>query len=218
MEHIRLLLAEDHALVREGTREMLEQDPSLRVVGEAEDGPTAIAMAEELEPDIVLVDVDLPILNGIEVIRRIKLGPAGPHALVLSAYDDEDYVMAALAAGASGYLLKTAHARELIVAIHAVARGEVVLHGSIGRALVTRAQGHVGDNEVLSSRELEVLRLAATGARTKEIAARLSVSARTVEGHLTNIFNKIGVSSRTEAVMYAAARGWVTLARHTPQP
>jgi DNA-binding NarL/FixJ family response regulator len=218
MERIRLLLAEDHALVREGTREILERDPSLRVLGEAEDGPSAIAMAEELQPDMVLVDLDLPILNGIEVIRRIRSRPGGPLALVLSAYDDEDYVMAALSAGATGYLLKTAHAQELIAAIHAAARGETVLQGSVGQTLLARAQNVSGQHDVLSERELEILRLAAHGARTKQIAARLSISSRTVEGHLTSIFNKLGVSGRTEAIMYAAARGWVSLPRHGPQP
>jgi DNA-binding NarL/FixJ family response regulator len=218
MERIRLLLAEDHALVREGTREILERDPSLRVLGEAEDGPSAIAMAEELQPDMVLVDLDLPILNGIEVIRRIRSRPGGPLALVLSAYDDEDYVMAALSAGATGYLLKTAHAQELIAAIHAAARGETVLQGSVGQTLLARAQNVSGQHDVLTERELEILRLAAHGARTKQIAARLSISSRTVEGHLTSIFNKLGVSGRTEAIMYAAARGWVSLPRHGPQP
>jgi DNA-binding NarL/FixJ family response regulator len=212
-EHIRLLLVEDHALVREGTREILERDPRLRVVGEAEDGPAALALVDDLQPDIVLVDLDLPILNGIEVVRRIRARPNGPLALVLSAYDDEDYVMAALSAGATGYLLKTAHADELISAIHAAASGETVLQGSVGRTLLARAQGP-GQHEVLTERELEVLRLAAQGARTKQIAAQMMVSSRTVEGHLTNIFNKLGVSGRTEAIMYAAGRGWITLPHH----
>jgi len=216
-DRIRLVLAEDHALVREGTREILERDPMLRVLGEADDGPTAIALAEELRPDIVLVDLDLPILNGIEVIKRIRSIPDGPLALVLSAYDDEDYVMAALSAGATGYLLKTAHAEDLISAIHAAARGETVLQGSVGRALVTRARGTGERHEVLTGRELEVLRLAAQGERTKQIAARLSVSTRTVEAHLTAIFNKLGVSSRTEAIMYAATRGWIDLPRRGPR-
>jgi DNA-binding NarL/FixJ family response regulator len=211
MAHIRILLAEDHALVREGTRDILERDPGLRVIGEAEDGPTAIALAEELKPDIVLVDLDLPILNGIEVIRRIRANPTGPLALVLSAYDDEDYVMAALSAGATGYLLKTAHSDELIAAVHAAARGETVLQGSVSRTLLARVRSASGGHEVLSARELEVLRLAAHGARTKEIAAQLAVSSRTVEGHLTSIFNKLGVASRTEAIMYSASRGWISL-------
>jgi DNA-binding NarL/FixJ family response regulator len=217
-EHVRLLLVEDHALVREGTREILERDPRLRVVGEADDGPSALALIDDLQPDIVLVDLDLPILNGIEVIRRIRAKPDGPLALVLSAYDDEDYVMAALSAGATGYLLKTAHADELISAIHAAAGGETVLQGSVGRTLLARAQGPGGRHEVLSERELEVLRLAAQGARTKQIAAQMMVSPRTVEGHLTSIFNKLGVGGRTEALMYAAARGWISLPRHGPQP
>jgi len=215
-EHIRLLLVEDHALVREGTREILERDPRLRVVGEADDGPSALALVNDLQPDMVLVDLDLPIINGIEVIRRIRAKPDSPLALVLSAYDDEDYVMAALSAGATGYLLKTAHADELISAIHAAAGGETVLHGSVGRTLLARAQGP-SQHGVLTERELEVLRLAAQGARTKQIAAQLMVSARTVEGHLTSIFNKIGVAGRTEAIMYAAARGWISLPRHGPR-
>lgn len=216
-DRIRLLLAEDHALVREGTREILERDPRLSVLGEAEDGPTAIALAKELRPDMVLVDLDLPIINGIEVIRRIRALPGGPLAVVLSAYDDEDYVMAALSAGATGYLLKTAHAEELIAAIHAAARGETVLQGSVSRTLLARVRSSSAQHGVLSDRELEILRLASQGARTKEIAARLSVSARTVEGHLTSIFNKLGVASRTEAIMYAAARGWVSLGHHGPE-
>ena len=216
-EHIRLLLVEDHALVREGTREILERDPRLRVVGEADDGPSALALVDDLQPDIVLVDLDLPIINGIEVIRRIRAKPDGPLALVLSAYDDEDYVMAALSAGATGYLLKTAHADELISAIHAAAGGETVLQGSVGRTLIARAQGPGVQHEVLTERELGVLRLAAQGARTKQIAAQLLVSTRTVEGQLTSIFNKLGVSGRTEAIMYAAARGWISLPRHGPK-
>lgn len=216
-EHIRLLLVEDHALVREGTREILERDPGLRVVGEAEDGPSALALVDELQPDIVLVDLDLPILNGIDVIRRIRAKPHGPLALVLSAYDDEDYVMAALSAGATGYLLKTAHADELISAVHAAAGGETVLQGSVGRTLLARAHGPGGQHDMLTERELAVLRLAAQGARTKQIAAQMLVSARTVEGHLTSIFNKLGVSGRTEALMYAAGRGWISLPRHGPE-
>lgn len=217
-EHIRLLLVEDHALVREGTREILERDPRLRVVGEADDGPSALALVEDLQPDIVLVDLDLPIINGIEVIRRIRAKPDAPLAIVLSAYDDEDYVIASLSAGATGYLLKTTHAAELISAIQAVAGGETVLQGSVGRTLLARAQGPDGQNEVLTDRELEVLRLAAQGARTKQMAAQLMVSSRTIEGHLTSIFNKLGVSGRTEAIMYAAARGWISLTRQGPRP
>lgn len=217
-EHIRLLLVEDHALVREGTREILERDPHLRVVGEAADGPSALALVDDLQPDIVLVDLDLPILNGIEVIRRIRAKVDPPLALVLSAYDDEDYVIAALSAGATGYLLKTAHADELISAIHAAVRGDTVLQGSVSRALLARAREPGGHHDILSQRELEILRLAAQGAHTKQIAAQLLVSARTVEGHLTSIFNKLGVSGRTEALMYAAARGWISLPGRGPQP
>ena len=207
-EHIRLLLVEDHALVREGTREILERDPRLRVVGEAEDGPAALAMIDDLQPDIVLIDLDLPILNGVEVIRRIRARPEGPLAIVLSAYDDEDYVLAALSAGATGYLLKTAHADELISAIHAAAGGETVLQGSVGRTLLARAQGP-GQHGVLTERELEVLGLVVAGQTDREIAEALFIGHRTAQTHVANILAKLGVSSRTAAATAAIAAGIV---------
>lgn len=211
MERTSILLAEDHAVVREGTREILERDPAFVIVAEAEDGPSVLALAAELRPDLVLLDLHLPILNGIEVTRQLCASPPAPRILILSAYDDEDYVIAALSAGASGYLLKTAHAREVVAAIHAVARGEVVLDASVANRVLARARQEKPVTGLLTGRELEVLRLISRGSRTKEIAADLSVSTRTVEAHLTSIFNKLGVSSRTEAVIRANAKGWITI-------
>lgn len=216
MERIAILLAEDHAVVREGTREILEKDPTLAVVAEAEDGPSVLALAAELRPDVVLLDLNLPVLNGIEVTKRLRATPPVPRILILSAYDDEDYVMAALTAGANGYLLKTAHAREVVAALHAVVRGEVVLDASVAHRVLARARQETPVTGLLTGRELDVLRLAARGSRTKEIAADLSVSTRTVEAHLTSIFNKLGVSSRIEAVLRATSKGWLSVPGDPP--
>jgi len=208
---LRVLLGEDHAVVREGTRQILEAVPDLDVVGEAADGQQVVDLAARLKPDIVLLDLGLPVFNGIEATRRIVAVANPPRVLILSAFDDADYVVAAIEAGASGYLLKSAHGTEVIAAIRAVATGQVVLHPSIARHIVGGRARAGGAREDLSPRELEVLRLAARGGRTRDIAASLAVSARTIESTFTNIFNKLGVSSRTEAIVYAAARGWITL-------
>ncbi|MGK2852245.1 MAG: response regulator [Candidatus Limnocylindrales bacterium] len=213
MERIAILIAEDHAVVREGTRQILEHDPAFLIVAEADDGPSVLALAAELQPDLVLLDLNLPIINGIEVTKQLRASPQPPRVLILSAYDDEDYVMAALSAGASGYLLKTAHASEVIAAIHAVTRGEVVLDASVASIVLARARQEQPLASMLTERELQVLQLVSRGSRTKEIAADLSVSTRTVEAHITSIFNKLGVSSRTEAVLRASSKGWITLHR-----
>jgi DNA-binding NarL/FixJ family response regulator len=209
LEPVTVVIAEDHAVVREGTRQMLENDELITVVGEAVDGPSAVAMSRDLAPDVLLLDMSLPVLNGIEVTRRVRGGPQPPHVLILSAYDDTDYVTAALSAGAGGYLLKTAGSQEVIAAILAVSRGDVVLHPAVARKALDRQAGG-GLGGALSEREHDVLRLAARGARTREIATELSVSTRTVESHFTSIYNKLGVTNRTEAVLYAAAHGWVS--------
>ena len=212
MTSLRILLAEDHAVVREGTRKLLEQSPDLDVVGEAPGGAAVVEMAARLAPDVVLMDLGRPGMNGIEATRRIiRSGPGAPRVLILSAYDDEDYVMAALEAGASGYLLKSAHTAEVVAAIRAVASGQLVLDPGVARHVVGRRAG-VGRAE-LSPRELDVVRLAATGGRTRDIAEQLGVSGRTVEATFTNVFNKLGVMTRAEAIVYAAARGWIRLDR-----
>lgn len=205
LDRVTVLLVEDHAVVREGTREILARDPDIEVVGEAADGLAAVSMSRDLRPDLLLLDLGLPVLTGIEVIRRVRLLDEPPAVLVLSAYDDTDYVRAALEAGATGYLPKTTHGKDLLATIHAVARGEVVLDPEIARrVLAWPPSGAVG---ALSERELNVLQQAATGARTKEIAADLGLSVRTVESHLTSIFNKLRVDTRAEAIAKASARG-----------
>ena len=199
--------------MREGTRKLLEQSADIEVIGEAPDGAAVVEMAARLDPDVVLMDLGMPGMNGIEATRQIVgSGPGGPRVLVLSAYDDEDYVTAALEAGASGYLLKSAHTAEVVAAIHSVANGQLVLDPSVAQHLLGRRNG-TGPREELSPRELDVVRLAAAGGRTRDIAEQLSVSGRTVEATFTNIFNKLGVVTRAEAIVYAASRGWIRLER-----
>ncbi len=216
MEPIRIVLAEDHSLVREGTRRILEQYPDLTVVGEAEDGQQALELVERLRPDVAILDIRMPKLNGIEVVRRMKEYSPNTKTLILTAYDDDDYILALMEAGASGYLLKMARASELVDAVQRVSLGDSVLHPAIA-AKVARLWARHGISakqraaEQLSPRELEVLELAAKGLRNKAIADKLSISVRTVEGHFNSIFAKLGVSSRIEAVLYALSRHVVTL-------
>lgn len=216
MRTVRVLLAEDHAVVREGTRQIVEADPTIEVVGEAADGAEVVALAARLRPDVVLLDLHMPVLNGIEAARRIVEDAPDARILILSAYDEEDYVTAALDAGASGYLLKSAHGHEVVAAIHSVAQGQVVMDARVARRAMRRRDGPAVDKP--TARELEVLRLAARGLRTKDIAAELGTSPRTIEAHFTSIFNRFGVTTRTEAVMHAAARHWIRLEGETGAP
>ena len=215
MKPLSVLIAEDHAVVREGTRRILERDPGLEVVGEAENGQRAVDLAVSLNPDVVVMDLRLPIISGIEATRRIRLACPATSVLVLSAYDDEDYVSAAMEAGASGYLLKTTHGEQLVGAIHSIARGEVVLQAEVAAKLWKPRREHPPYSaeaaELPTERELAILRLAAKGMRNKEIARSLDLSVRTVEGHLSHLFGKLGVTSRTEAVLFGGARGWYSL-------
>ena len=211
-ERISVLLAEDHALVREGTRKMLERHDLITVVGEAVDGETAIEMTRDLRPDVLVLDMSLPVANGVEVTKAVRADSDSPQVLILSAYDDFDYASAALRAGASGYLLKTASGDDLVAAIIAVARGEVVLHPDVAAKVLEAHADHDHVN-ALSDREMDVLSHASRGLKTSEIAHELSVSTRTVESHFTSIFNKLGVANRTAAVLHAASQGWITVDR-----
>ena len=217
MEKIRVLLAEDHVVVREGTRELIRREQDMEVVGEAGDGEEAIELVTKLQPDVVIMDIAMPKVNGIEATRRIKELHPATAVLILTAYDNEQYIFALLEAGAAGYLLKNVRRSELIDAVRAVYAGESVLHPVVTRKVLQRfsgAKGRPGEGggrDILSEREMEVLHLASKGISNKDIARELVVSARTVQAHLGNIFNKLGVGSRTEAVLYALRRGWVSL-------
>jgi DNA-binding NarL/FixJ family response regulator len=212
---IRILLVDDHALVREGTRRLLETEKDVEVVAEASSGEEAIELVRSLLPDIAVMDISMPGIGGIEATRAIKKDCPETAVLILSAYDDEPYLLALLDVGAAGFLLKNVHGQELIQAIRAVARGESVLQPSIAekmmRRLSTRPDVTQHSTNLLSEREFDVLRLAARGLPNKEIAARMSLSIRTVHSHLANIFMKMQVGSRTEAVLLALRQGIISL-------
>jgi DNA-binding NarL/FixJ family response regulator len=214
---IKILIADDHALVREGMCRILEQEPDLEVVAEAGDGEEAVKLASELKPDVALIDVAMPKLDGIEATRQIKALCPAVAVLVLSAYDDDQFVFGLLEAGAAGYMLKSVRGHEIVGAIRAVHAGESVLHPSVARKVLNRFAGVSSKPrerkslEVLTEREMEVLKLVTKGLSNKDIADELCLSVRTVQGHLANIFNKLRVGSRTEAVVHALKEGWVTL-------
>ena len=216
MGKIRIVIADDHAVVRQGTRSLLEREKDLEVVGEAGDGEEAVKLIEELRPDVAILDIAMPKLNGIEVTRRIKPKCPSTAVLILSAYDDDEYVFALLEAGAAGYLLKDVDSREVVKAVRAVHAGESVLHPVIARKVLDRfvsPAAKVGEEKPsveMSEREMEVLKLAARGMNNQDIANKLFISMRTVQGHLTSIFNKLSVGSRTEAIFQAVKRGWLS--------
>lgn len=213
---IRVLMAEDHVLVRQGIRNILEADSGIEVVGEAGDGREAVELAERMRPDVVLMDIAMPELNGVEATRLIKQRSPGTAVLVLTAYEDEAYIFALLEAGAAGYLLKNSRGDELTAAVHAVHSGESALSPPVARKVLRRfvrgADGDAGSElDPLTERELQILRLAAAGHPNKAIAAELTLSPRTIQLHLAHIFQKMGVASRTEAVVNALKRGWLRL-------
>jgi two-component system, NarL family, response regulator LiaR len=217
MEKINILLAEDHKVVREGTKRLLESQSDFNVIGEASDGLEAVELVRKLKPEIIIMDVSMPNLNGIEATKQIKAIYPNIAVLVLTGYDDDEYVFALLEAGAAGYLLKEASGEELIDAIRQVMTGEPVLHPKIMKKVLNRLRTPIEEpalqlpGDVLSDREMEVLRLAAKGMSNMEIADSLTLSVRTVQTHLRSIFNKLGVGSRSEAVVYGLKKGWLTL-------
>ncbi len=217
MNKIKVLIADDHTVLRQGTRKLLEQELDLKVVAEAGDGEEAVKLAAELLPNVILMDISMPKMDGIAATKQIKTEYPDINVLILSAYDDDQFVFRLLQAGAAGYLLKNVHSQELIAAVRAVAQGESVLHPAIARKVLNRfvpTSSKSSDKQTyggLSEREMEFLKLMTRGLSNKEMADGLCISIRTVQGHLRQIFKKLGVSSRTEAVVYALKEGMVTL-------
>lgn len=209
---IRVLLADDHVIVRAGIRQVLEHAGDIRVVAEAGDGEIAENMVQQYQPDVAVLDIQMPKASGIEVTRWVRANIKNVGVLVLTAYDDDPYVIAVLQAGANGYVLKTASVDELIQAVRDVHEGKSVLDSSIAQKLMAHifnsSQTTVVEN--LTDRELEVLSLAAKGYTNKAIGIQLGISDRTVQGHLAHIFDKLQASSRTEAVMRAVSLGWIS--------
>jgi DNA-binding NarL/FixJ family response regulator len=209
----RVVIADDHPLFRAGVRERLEKHASgIEVVGEACDGQEACELVGRLKPDVVLLDIAMPNLNGIEATRKIKAERPEVGVLILTVYDDEQYIYALIDAGAAGYLLKTTEATELGDAVQRVRQGEAVLAPAITQKVLKRVieGGRVQPaSSPLSEREREVLELAARGASNKVIAHELELSVRTVHAHMRHIFGKLGVASRTEAVMLGVRQGWL---------
>lgn len=214
MEPIKILIADDHPVVREGLSAMLSREQDIQVVGEAENGVEAVNKAKELRPDIVLMDLRMPELDGVEAMRQIRAENPDSEFIVLTTYDNDEYIFRGIEAGARAYLLKDAPREELFKAIRAVHRGESLIQPAVAGKVLDRfaeLSRQAQAPEALSEREIEVLKLVAKGAANKEIAAELFISESTVKSHIANIFQKLEVNDRTEAVTQAIRKGIIRL-------
>ncbi len=211
-ETIRVLLADDHAMVRAGIRQFLERAGDIQVIAEADDGEAARRLLDQTQPDVAVLDIQMPKASGIEVTRWVRASHPQMGVLILTAYDDDPYVLAVLQAGANGYVLKTASPPDLIQAVRDVYHGKSVLDPAVTKKLLTQLShtNMPAPVEELTGRELEVLELAARGYTNKAIGVQLGISDRTVQGHLAHIFGKLQAASRTEAVMRAVSLGWIS--------
>lgn len=211
-DRIRVLIADDHTIVRSGLRLLLQAEPDIEVIGEALEGREAVALAESLRPDVVLMDIAMPGTNGLEATQQIKSRFPEMCVLVLTMHRSDEYFFKMLKAGASGYVLKGAETSELITAIRTVARGEVFLYPTMAKQLLQDYLSRLNESEAagqltLTPREREILRLLAEGYSNKEIAERLVVSPSTIHSHRTNLMKKLNLSSRHELIQYARQRG-----------
>jgi two-component system response regulator NreC len=213
---IRVLIADDHAIVREGVRMILSAHPEIQVVGEASTGDQAVAMAEALRPDVTVMDISMPGMNGIEATQQIRQKASEVNVLALTMHEDDHYVFQLLRAGASGYVLKRAAATDLVDAVRASSRGEAFLYPSVARTVVQdylrrleRGEAERRPYDGLTQREREVLALIAEGNTNQQIAGRLFISIKTVQTHRAHIFEKLGLHDRTELVRYAIRKGLI---------
>jgi len=215
IKKITVLLADDHRILREGIRSLLEKEPDIEVVAEASEGGEAVAKAQQLSPDLVLMDITMPGMNGLEATRQIKALKPGVKVLILTMHESNQYISQFLRSGASGYVLKDTAAQELVGAIRAVNQGDAFLYPSIARMLLEEYLQKVqsgeerGSYDGLTDREREVLRMVAEGKTNKEIADDLSLSVRTVQAHRANLMGKLHMHDRTELVRYAIRKGLI---------
>ncbi len=211
---IQILLVDDHKIVRQGTRQLLEQFDDLTVVAETSNGEDAIRLCKEQQPQVVVMDIHMPGMNGLDATRAIRMRYPTIQVIILSGYDDDRYVFPSLDAGAIGYLLKTASGEDLANAIRAVSQGDIVLDRHIServRSRLSKPRRANGLSDTPSEREIEVLRAVALGKSNKEIGELLNITTNTVQVHLRNIFGKLGVNDRTEAVAHAIRMHWISL-------
>jgi NarL family two-component system response regulator LiaR len=214
-ETIRVMIVDDHAVVREGLRTYLDLSDTIEVVGEARNGKEAIERAKALKPDVVLMDLLMPEMDGISATRGVKEVSPATNVIVLTSFTDDEHITPALRAGATGYLLKDVSAAELVRAIEGASKGQAQLHPEVARKLMEQIASPVKREEppgaALTPRELEVLRLIANGMSNKEIARELVLNERTVKGHVSNILSKLGLADRTQAALYAVREGIVPM-------
>jgi DNA-binding NarL/FixJ family response regulator len=216
MKKLRILLADDHILMRSGLRALLDRQPNLEVVGESENGRETVALAASLRPDVVVMDVGMPVLNGIEATQMIVTQCPTIAVVILSMHADESYVMRALKAGARGYLLKDSAAADLIGAIQAISQGKSFFSPKVSRILaedyvrVLKQKGAVDTYDLLTSREREILQLLAEGKTNKEVATALNISPYTVETHRSHILQKLNLHNSAELVLYAVRKGIIS--------
>ena len=212
MEKIKVLIADDHTVVRKGIRALLETEPGIEVVGEARDGEDALHKALALKPDVVLMDLVMPVMDGVQATRALKEKLPGAKVLVLTSFAEDRRIVAAIEAGAAGYLLKDSSPEDLVRAIREVHRGESSLHPAVAQRLISRLRGgEEPKREPLTERETKVLSLIARGLSNREIAKALSISEPTVRTHVSNILRKLSLKSRTQAALYALRQGLAEL-------
>ena len=213
-ESIRILIADDHPIVREGLAKVLSQEDDIKVVGQASNGSEAVSKAKELHPDIILMDLQMPVMDGVEAMQRIKEEAPDIGIIILTTYDTDDYIFRGIEAGARAYLLKDSPPEEVLKAIRAVHKGESLIQPKVASRLLDRfsqLSRAPAPEEGLSQREIEVLQLIAKGAANKEIASQLFIGESTVKTHIIHIFNKLEVKDRTEAVTEAVRKGIIRL-------
>lgn len=211
MGPIRIIIADDHMMVREGLKQLLELDGDIKVVGQASDGKVCLDLIKELDPDIVLLDINMPNMNGLQTLQKVRAINEKQKVLMLTIHNEVEYLLRSVELGANGYVLKDSESSVLKKAIYTVYHGETYIEPSLTPEMRERLKNNSTSNEILTKREIDVLKLIAEGLFNKEIAYRLNISEKTVKNHVSNIFKKIGVSDRTQAAVYAIRNNFVSM-------